>query len=68
MNPLDEMAAASDGENGIPTLRVLDLTNMVSTILAYVNQRKCTPLEKRLIAANLNVLLEQPDKGAEESA
>jgi RNA polymerase-interacting CarD/CdnL/TRCF family regulator len=65
---MDEIAAASEGDGGLPTLRVLDLANMVRTMVAYVNQRGLSRLEKKLIAANLSILLEQPEEGAKENA
>ncbi|CDN45191.1 hypothetical protein [Paenibacillus sp. P22] len=68
MDPINEIAAASDGDGGLPTLRLLDLANVVRTMVAYVNQRRCSPLEKKLIAANFSIMLEQPEKGAEENA
>lgn len=61
MDSMDEIAAASEGDGGLPTLRVLDLATMVRTMVAYVNQRHCTALEKKLIAANLSILLENEE-------
>ncbi|KKC45851.1 hypothetical protein VE23_25380 [Paenibacillus sp. D9] len=68
MDPIDEIAAASEGDGGLPTLRVLDLANMVRIMVAYVKQRQCSPLEKKLLAANFSIMLEQPEEGTKENA
>ncbi|QJC52932.1 hypothetical protein HGI30_16060 [Paenibacillus albicereus] len=68
MDSMDEIAAAWEGDGALPALRLLDLANMVRTMVAYVNQRKCSALEKKLIAANLSILLEQPEEGEKENA